>query len=136
MKSLFGIIAFVLISVSAFAQETVDISSLEIKDRVYFYNSKPFTGKCYAKHENGKIGMKGSFENGKKQGLWVWWYSDGEKKRETSYENNKKEGLTIYWHKNGVKSKEIIYKNNKNIEQKLWDEQGNRLPNPSFQSFR
>jgi len=136
MKTIFGFIAFIFIAVSAYSQETVDISVLEIKDRVYYHNGKEFNGKSYAKHENGKIGMKGSFEDGRKEGLWIWWYSDGQKKRETTYKNNKKEGLTIYWHRNGVKSKEITYKANKNIEQKLWDEQGNRLPNPSFQSFR
>lgn len=136
MKAFIGILVFVISAIGINAQETVDISTLEIKDRVYYYNDKPFEGKCYAKHENGKIGMKGAFQNGKKEGLWVWWYSDGQKKRETIYKNNKKEGLTIYWHRNGVKSKEIVFKANKNIDQKLWDDKGNRLPNPSFNSFR
>lgn len=118
--------------IAGYAQQAVEIDQLTKKGEAYLYNGKAFTGNCYAKHPNGKIGIKGQLKDGEKDGLWTWWYSDGQKKRETNFTKGKKEGLTLYWHPNGVKAKELMYKNDKNIDQKLWDEAGNRLPNPSF----
>jgi len=121
------------VSTALFAQNNVDIKDLEKKGRLYFYNSQLYNGTVFSKFDNGEIGLKGSFVNGEKDGVWEYWYSNGQQKRITPYKGGKKEGLTTYWHLNGVKSKEILYKSDKNIDQKLWDEQGNRLPNPSFQ---
>lgn len=118
--------------VVGYSQQAVEMDQLTKKGETYSHNGKLFTGNCYAKHPNGKIGIKGQMKEGEKEGLWIWWYSDGQKKRETTYVNGKKEGLTLYWHPNGVKAKELMYKADKNIDQKLWDEEGNRLPNPSF----
>jgi antitoxin component YwqK of YwqJK toxin-antitoxin module len=132
---LFGLfLAFFAMQLSA--QAPVDISKLEVKQDIYYSEGKPFTGNCFALHPNGKIGMKGKMQDGLKEDVWIWWYSDGIKKRESSYQRNKKEGYTYFWHQNGIKAKEILYKNDKNIDQKLWDEQGIRLPNPSFESFK
>lgn len=115
------------------AQNGVSMSELQKKGRHYFHNAQLYNGTVYSKFDNGQIGLKGSFSNGIKEGAWEYWYSNGQQKRITTYKAGKKEGLTTYWHLNGVKSKEILYKNDKNIDQKLWDEEGNRLPNPSFQ---
>jgi len=120
--------------VAAFSQAPVQLSELEKRDKLYFKDGKPYTGVCYEKHENGKIAIKGQVKDGMKEGLWTYWYSTGQKKRESTFIDNKKEGLTYYWHENGVKAKELMYKQDKNIDQKLWDSDGNRLPNPAFNS--
>ena len=78
----------------------------------------------------------GEYKNGRKEGTWTYWYSTGEKKRESTYRDNKKEGTTYYWHQNGQMAKEITYRDDKNIDQKLWDDKGNRLKNPTFESFK
>ena len=103
---------------------------------VYYLNGKPFTGKVFAKHDNGHVGMLGEMKSGLKEGTWTYWYSTGEKKRESNYKANKKEGITYYWHQNGQVAKEIMYRDDKNIDQKLWDANGNRLKNPSFDQFK
>lgn len=132
MKQLLVVFLFIGISVSTYGQTPVKIGDLVKKDKIYTYHNIPYTGACYDKHENGKIGLKGQFKDGMKDGVWTWWYSSGKKLRETSYIENKKEGLTFYWHPNGQKAKELIFKSDKNIDQKLWDENGVRLPNPTF----
>ena len=132
MKRLLTVIIALISASLVFSQSPVDISELQIKDKIYLYNGSPFTGSCYEKHGNGKIGLKGQFKAGMKDGVWTWWYSTGQKKRETTYLDNKKEGITYYWHPNGQKAKELMFRNDKNIDQKLWDENGNRLPNPAF----
>jgi antitoxin component YwqK of YwqJK toxin-antitoxin module len=136
MKTLIVIIAGFLFTTTAFSQN-VDLGQLQ-KNNVglYMKDSALYTGKIYKKHENGNIGLVGEIKDGKKAGTWVYFYSTGEKKRESIYINNLKEGLTYYWYKNGIMAKEIMYRDGKNIDQKLWDEKGDRKPNPTFESFR
>lgn len=132
MKKLI-LIVISMLSYSILFSQATDINVLEKKEEVYYLNGKFYSGNCYAKHENGKIGLKGQIKNGLKEGTWIWYYSDGTKKRESAFINNQMEGLTMYWHANGVKAKEIMYKAGKNIDQKLWNEDGTRKPNPTFQ---
>ena len=141
-KFLFFIIAS-LFATTVFSQN-VELSKLTSKwveqgreeIEIFCLDNKPYSGKVYAKHPNGKIGLIGEFANGQKEGTWTYWYSTGEKKRESVYQKGKKEGTTYYWHPNGQMAKEITYRNDKNIDQKLWDDKGNRLKNPTFESFR
>lgn len=132
MKKALLLLSVLFISVVAYCQSPVQLSELQKVDKLYFKDGKPFSGLCYEKHTNGKIAIKGQIKNGKKEGAWIYWYSDGQKRRETNYSENKKEGLTYYWYENGQKQKEIMFKQDKNIDQKLWDEEGNRMPNPTF----
>ncbi len=137
MKKMLVVISLLLFVQYSYSQDKiVSMGQLTLKGKIYYFDDKPFTGKCYDKRENGKIGLKGQFVDGMKDGLWTWWYSTGQVKRESTFIRNKKEGMTTYWHLNGVKSKEIMYRNDKNIDQKLWDENGNRLPNPSFTEYK
>jgi len=136
MKSLLVFIAGFLFVASTFAQGA-DISTLVKNDLgIYTLNGKVYTGSAFKKFENGNIGIIGQIKDGKMEGTWTWFYSNGEKKRESIYINNKKEGLTYYWHPNGIKAKEIMYRDDRNIDQKLWDENGNRKKNPSFDSWK
>lgn len=143
MKKLLLAAVISLISLISFSQN-VEISKLTTQwitlgnedVEISFYEGKPYTGKVFAKHPNGNLGLVGEYQNGKKIGTWTYWYSTGEKKRESTYQENKKEGTTYYWHPNGQVAKEITYRNDKNIDQKLWDAKGNRLKNPTFESFK
>jgi len=132
MKKALLILSILFISILANSQPPIQISELEKVDKMYMKDGKPYSGSCYEKHENGKIAIKGQIKNGKKEGTWTYWYSDGQKRRETNFSENKKEGLTYFWYENGQKQKEIMFKQDKNIDQKLWDEEGNRMPNPTF----
>lgn len=47
---------------------------------------------------------QGALKNGKKEGLWTWWYEQrywgkiGQKEEEGTYKNGKKEGLWTKWY--------------------------------------
>ncbi|MFO7869719.1 MAG: hypothetical protein R6U95_10520 [Bacteroidales bacterium] len=131
------LLSFLFSFTSLVAQDNVSLSELS-KDSsgAYVLEGELYTGKVYAKHENGTIGLVGEVKDGLKEGVWKYFYSTGEKKRESTYITNKKEGITYYWYQNGQVAKEIMYRNDKNIDQKLWDENGKRKPNPGFESFR
>lgn len=133
----FLLIAILFSVTSVFAQNNVDLSELSKNNNgAYVLNGQLYSGNVYAKHESGTIGLIGEVKNGLKEGAWKYYYTTGEIKRESTYVNDKKEGLTYYWYQNGQVAKEIMYRDDKNIDQKLWDENGKRKPNPGFESFR
>ncbi len=132
---LLSLIGFILIS--ATNSNVTELKELKKSaEGLYMHNNAVFSGKVLAKHKNGTVGLVGEIKDGLKDGTWTYWYSSGEKKRESVYVKNKKQGLTYYWYMNGQVAKEIMYRDDKNIDQKLWDEDGNRLKNPSFNSFQ
>ena len=79
MKKHILAIALVLMGVMLQAQTPVKLSDLQKKDKIYYQNDQLFNGQCYEKHENGKIGLKGTIKNGMKDGVWTWWYSQERK---------------------------------------------------------
>jgi len=129
------ILSFILLSVVGYSQLSVSFSEL-YKDKRGKYILKStgelYSGEAFGKYENGQVGMQGQIKNGFFDGLWVWWYEDGTKKRETTYKEGVKDGYSYWWYKNGIKKSEIKFSNNHNVEQKRWDEEGNRLPNPKM----
>ncbi|MCL2327901.1 MAG: hypothetical protein FWC39_05235 [Bacteroidetes bacterium] len=137
MKPVLLATIFSCFAIALFAQnQKVELRQLQQSNNVYFYEEKPYTGMVYEKYENGSIGLWGELKNGKREGVWTYWYRSGTKKRETTFVNNQKEGTTYYWHENGSLAKEITFRANQNIDQKLWDNSGTRLKNPRFEIFK
>ena len=134
LKGLF-LASFILISILGISQESISLNKLEKnKTGIYIHSQsgKPYSGKAFREYETGTIGMSGLLSNGQFNGLWTWWYADGSKKRETTYVNGVKNGYSHWWYKNGIMKSEIKFADNRNVEQKLWDKKGNRLPNPKM----
>lgn len=132
VKNILPILLF-FFSVCAFAQSNISMEHLE-KDRsgkyILIKTGALYSGDVYKKYENGQIGMSGKVLNGQFDGLWTWWYKEGEKRRETTFKHGRKDGFSYWWHKNGVKKSEIKFSDNKNIMQYKWDENGNEVPPP------
>lgn len=120
------------------AQDFKTNKDIELKNNVYYdkTNKLPYTGKYMEFYPDGKIGIIGYIKNGLKDGEWIWYYENGQKKRFCTFKNGLKHGLTIYYYKNGQKKSEIIFDNDINIRQTSWDEDGNKVDNPSFVSFQ
>ncbi|MBN2681716.1 MAG: hypothetical protein JXR58_04360 [Bacteroidales bacterium] len=130
---------FLLCSIIGLAQDRIVSSDqLEEKSDVMYVigEDSPYTGKSFTKYKTGEKGMAGNYVNGLKDGDWVWWYQNGTKKKFVQYSKGVKNGQTVYWYKNGQKKSEMIFENDKNIKQMCWDENGNRIPNPTLEQFR
>ncbi|MGQ9847496.1 MAG: toxin-antitoxin system YwqK family antitoxin [Bacteroidales bacterium] len=138
MKWTIAIFFIFIFNLSSSAQKVVKYEDLEeINGVFYLKDSKtPFTGKCITTFPNGKLGMGGYIKNGLRDGEWIWFYENGNKKRFCVYKNGVKHGTSIFYYKNGQKKSEIIFDNDKNIRQTSYDEKGNKINNPSFSSFR
>jgi len=137
MKQYILILFIGILELSVPAQKVVNYEDLEERNGLFYEKNSnvPFTGKCITTYPNGQLGMGGYIKNGLRDGEWIWFYENGNKKRYCTYVNGVKQGPSIYFYKNGQKKSEIIFKDDKNIKQTSWDEKGNKIENPSFSSF-
>ncbi|MBI89416.1 MAG: hypothetical protein CMG60_04950 [Candidatus Marinimicrobia bacterium] len=84
-------------------------------------------------HMTGPKSMVGTFKNGFREGLWTFWYDNGNKRLEGFYKNGQKDSLWTYWYDNGVKATEYFYDNKTkdgkvlewHIDKECWDQNGN-----------
>lgn len=113
----------------------VDAQYLEEKKDVFLYQGEPYTGECYQNFPNGELGVKGRYVNGKKEGVWTWYYSNGNKKRESLYRNGLKSGKSNTWYISGKKRSEIIFNEDNNLKETRWDEKGKVIPRDSWESW-
>jgi len=131
------ILSFLLSSICTFGQSKINFSDLEERDGLFYeIDSKtPYTGQCVTTFPSGKLGMGGTIKNGLRDGEWIWFYENGNKKRYCVYKKGVKDGSSIFFYKNGVKKSEIVFSNDINIKQTSWDESGKQIKNPTFSSF-
>ena len=113
----------------------IDEPSLIEKDGVVYLpqSDKPYSGDVSKLDNFGKTLLKGTHKNGKKDGLWTWWYENGEKKNEGTFKNGQENGLHRWWYENGQKSKEGTYKDGKQVELVTsWYENGQKGKEGTF----
>ena len=58
-------------------------------------------------------------------GLFTWYYENGQKRAEETYIDGELDGLDTTWYENGQKKVEGTRKDGKLIEVTWWDEDGN-----------
>ena len=67
------------------------------------------------------------FPNYNKEGLWIFWHDNGQKKAETRMKQGKREGLRTLWHDNGQKKEESHWKDDKEQGRHLeWNKDGKK----------
>ena len=82
-------------------------------------------GKYEERHPNGLIKTKGEYAGGKRHGIWLSFYPEGNVWSECAYKNGVKEGQTITYYPNGNKRYEGFYTNDKESGiWKYWEENG------------
>jgi antitoxin component YwqK of YwqJK toxin-antitoxin module len=75
---------------------------------------------------NGIKSTEGAYKNGKAHGLWKSWYKDGQLNSETNYEDDLNEGPSVLYHKNGtVKAKMSFINDEKEGISVFYYENGN-----------
>ena len=96
------------------------------------FSDESLTGKVYGYF--GKEGKKltkvyiGELVNGKKEGIWTWWYSTGTKIDEMTYKDGEPNGLYTYWNEDGKKESEGTYKDwKKDGKWTRWYENGQKM---------
>ena len=89
--------------------ETMD--DLVYRDGLYYkkFTVVPFTGNITGKTEQG------AFRNGKKEGPWVYYHSNGQLSYKVTYKDNKKDGPYVNYYDNGQLSSKGTYKDGKEV---------------------
>jgi antitoxin component YwqK of YwqJK toxin-antitoxin module len=107
------IISLLILSVG-FSQKEYDINHVLEKKGVYIkkFSDEEVNGSAYQMFGDIKMDL-GYIKNGEKEGLWTWWFENGEKKNEGTFKDGKENGLHKWWYENGHKSEERTYKNGK-----------------------
>lgn len=142
MRHLFATIAFVLLATAGFSQVRVDNGrfyneSGEFYTGEYTEQADGLTtssitvvkgmahGKVTYFHKNQSKKETGTYQFGKKHGIWKRWNQEGNLVAEASYLNGKKDGTWIVWDDNGVKRYEMHYSNGeKSGMWRMWDNNG------------
>lgn len=129
MKPLFTI-PLVLMSLVSFPSWGLSMDDLVQREGLYYqkFTDVPFTGEV-------DEGLKrGSIINGKKEGSWKNYHSNGQLNRSGTYINGEEEGYWFFYHSNGILFAEGEIKNGEN--QGLWSyydtENGNLLARGLF----
>ena len=109
MKKLLFVFAF-LITVVSFGQKERNLKlnkDTNLIDVVYY-------------HDNGVVSQTGSYTaDGKLQGEWLSYDTEGKKSISANYDNGKKVGKWFYW--NDTTLKEVDYTNNAVTSVTEWD---------------
>lgn len=92
---------FSLNSFSAISE--VNKSDLKVKNTIYYLNDELYTGKAIAKKD------RFYFKEGKANGKWITFYSNGNIKSIINWEEGKLSGKYILYESNGQKSSEAVY---------------------------
>ncbi|MBC7748674.1 MAG: membrane-binding protein [Methylotenera sp.] len=69
-------------------------------------------------YENGKVQQEGFFKNGKLEGIWISYDVNGNKLSVANYENGEKNGKWLFW--NGNKLNEVEYSDSRIASLKTW----------------
>ena len=82
---------------------TQDVRTIHLdRNQGVFYSQElPFSGYAVTKNTAGTIVEKAGFYDGKRHGVRLKFFDDGEKSEESRYQNGKKNGVSKTWWKNG-----------------------------------
>ena len=86
-------------------------SELELKPNLglVYHQSNPFTGRSMLYYEDGSEAELIEYVDGKRDGFYKKWFTDGQLSFESFYVDGKQENLTKTWWKNGNKRSEAFY---------------------------
>ena len=65
----------------------VDLSQLEERGGLAYFEEKPFTGVAVEKYPNGQKSWEATFKDGEQHGLETRWFENGQKKFEATYKD-------------------------------------------------
>ena len=98
--------------ITGFTHEYFSSRKLDRKLEGSFKNGKE-EGDWVSYYSNGQLWYKGNYKNGKKEGDWVWYHDNGQLDYKGNYKNGKKEGAWVSYYDNGQLDDKGKYKNGK-----------------------
>ncbi len=89
--------------------------------------SKPFSGWIKQMYNPKQVRVLQSFKDGKRDGLEIEWYENGQKRSEESWKDGERDGPRASWYENGQKSRAGTTKNSRGVGTSTsWHENGRK----------
>ena len=94
LQKLFIVGLFCLAVGAEASSETLSGNQIVEKDGISYstLTNEPHDGSVINFFSNGQLDYKGSFKNGRKEGIWVGYYLDGQLRFKGRYKNGKRHG--------------------------------------------
>ena len=110
MKPIITLITILFVSLlsSPSWSDTLTMDDLVERNDLYYkkFRDVPFTGEVSGKHQ-------GSFKKGKREGVWISYYDNGQIRDKTNFKNGKHEGSHISYYDDGTLWVKTTMKNGK-----------------------
>jgi len=109
MKTLLTLLISVLLFTPCFSQQDANLASpdeISYRGDIAYFKGSPYTGLLIDDNTNKAIG---EFRNGRKDGLFVEYFSNGKMKNERRYVYGVKSGVNNEWFENGSRKSEGMY---------------------------
>ena len=111
MKIYFIVITVLGLSLASCSTKKTDFSKLQERNGIiYLMNSdKPFSGEVEG-FNKGTLEFEGSIKGGLRDGVWTYYFPNGQKNFEGIFKEGVKEGKWSFWKDNGQESEFEMYK--------------------------
>ena len=86
----------------------------------------PYSGWVKGVYDIGRISGLYQYKDGKRDGLWTGWYSNGQKEYEFTYKDDKRDGLSIHWYRTGQRREDRTHKDDKLMTAVAWKPNGEK----------
>ena len=132
MKLIKTLLTILFISLLSSPSWSITLGDLVERDGLYYekFTDVPFTGEVTGEkqgslnngkkegawvmyHTNGQLRNKGNLKNNKREGVWFNYFDDGTLDRKGSFTKGINEGTWAYYHRNGQLSYKGNWKNGK-----------------------
>jgi hypothetical protein len=90
-----------------------------------------FTGEFVDHYIDSTIAIEGNYTNGKKEGVFKFYFPNGQLDQVGKYLNDKKIGVWEYYYENGNKLQILDFKKDEILVIEFWDEKGQHLVDSS-----
>ena len=94
--------------------ETVKPTNLVYRNGIYYkkFTYKPYSGSVRGTDELGYL-LKGAYKDGKEEGVWEFYYDNGQIYSKPTYKDGKLHGYYEEYLSNGQLERKLTYKNGK-----------------------
>jgi antitoxin component YwqK of YwqJK toxin-antitoxin module len=144
MKPFKTLLTILVISLLSSPSWSETIGDLVQREGIYYkqFTDVPFSGKVTGGQQgslkngrkdgawvgywsNGQLSYKENYKNGKEDGAWIGYWENGQLRYKHNYKNGTREGVWVYYRDNGQLASKNTYKNGKEDGACLWyDEDG------------
>jgi antitoxin component YwqK of YwqJK toxin-antitoxin module len=113
--------------------QTYPDGKIELEQYFIFKERDSILVKEIGYYPDGQKRIEGEYHDGKREGQWKYWFSNGNTWSEARYKTDLRNGKSTVWYENGRKYFEGSYRMGERTGRwRFWDEEGNLLKQVNY----